>query len=458
MPTRRVQMLLDTTEKLLRRDARKRVAKLLEKIHPADVATVIELLPEKDRRRVFELTGDLSRMAEVAAELTAPVAAQVLADHTPGELAELCRKMPFDDVADVLQGYPEHIVKETLGLMSGEESQELRRLMGYREDTAGGLMITDFIAFTETLTVEETLRRMQNLDDAVEVTQYVYVVNETGQLTGVASLRELVTADRNDTLADVMTRNVQSVELNTDQEEIARTIQQYGWLALPVVDDMRRLVGVVTVDDVIDVIREEATEDMLRMAGVEGDAEQVLDDGPFVGFRRRFPWILGSLLSYVVITRVIDGFEGTLTRFVQLAAFMPVISGMSGNVGQQSATMIVRAIALGRIDSRAIGRTVARQALIGLCLGAVYGLLVGIVASLEPERTGLLTSIVAAAMMLGMTQAAVLGTAIPMLLDRLGFDPAVATGPIVTTLMDLFAIVTYLGLATMLLTAAGKSP
>jgi magnesium transporter len=277
---------------------------------------------------------------------------------------------------------------------------------------------------------------------------YVYAKDEEGRLSGVVSLRQLVTAAGDTPLEKFMTTDVLSVQTHMDQEEVAKLVARYDILAVPVVDDNNRLMGIVTVDDVIDIFREEATEDILKMAGV--GEEFVETKSIFKSTRIRLPWLFASCLGGIFAFYVIGRFEESLTRLTYLAAFIPVIMGMGGNIGTQSSTIVVRGLATGRLNIRDIWAVVGKEMAVGFILGLVYGLLIGSVAQLQ-YNTLMLALAVCLAVLCSMSVAALVGSLVPMLLARINIDPAVATGPFVTTAIDIISVYFYFTIATRFL-------
>ena len=285
-----------------------------------------------------------------------------------------------------------------------------------------------------------------------EMPFYVYVVDEYGKLVGVSSLRQLVVVHHEKPLKDFMTREIVSVKTYTDREDVAKLVARYDFLAVPVVDDDNRLVGIVTVDDVIDIISEEATGDILKMAGVGED--YIETQTVLRGTRIRLPWLFTSFLGGLAAFFIIGRFEGSLEKYGFLAAFIPVIMGMGGNIGTQSSTIVVRGIATGKINTRDLLSVVSKELAIGLILGLVYGLFIGVVAQVrfysEPLSLRLACS-VGLAVVSSMSVAALVGSLVPMLFEKANIDPAVATGPFVTTAVDIVSVYCYFIIATVLM-------
>jgi magnesium transporter len=296
------------------------------------------------------------------------------------------------------------------------------------------------------------IEALQNKYLDVEMPFYIYVTDSYGKLVGVSSLRQLVVVPPEKTLKEFMATDIVSVTPFTDREEVARLVSRYDYLALPVVDDDNRMVGIVTVDDVIDILHEAATEDMLKMAGV---GEEYVETQTIVkGTRIRLPWLFASCLGGVMAFYIIDGFEDALVKFTGLAAFIPVIMGMGGNIGNQSSTIVVRGIATGRINVHDFSRVVTKELAVGVILGVIYGTFIGVVAKLsfaaDPFSWSLAIS-VGLAIISSMSVAALVGSTVPLILERLHIDPAVATGPFVSTSIDIVSVYCYFMIARYLL-------
>jgi len=332
--------------------------------------------------------------------------------------------------------------------MKTAESEEVEDLLRYEDDTAGGIMVPDFIALREDVTARQAIESLQTEHSDVEMAFYLYVVDEYGKLVGVSSLRQLVVVPPEIPLKEFMTTDVFSVQTDMDQEEVAKLVARYDILAVPVVDGSNRLVGIVTVDDVIDILRKEATEDILKMAGA--GEEFVETKSILKSTRIRLPWLFASCMGGIFAFFIIGEFESSLSKFTYLAAFIPVIMGMGGNIGTQSSTIVVRGLATGRIHVRDIWSVVLKELTIGVILGLVYGLLIGFVAQFRYSMEALALS-VSLAVICSMSVAALVGSLVPMGFARINIDPAVATGPLVTTSIDIISVFFYFLIATTLL-------
>jgi magnesium transporter len=372
--------------------------------------------------------------------------AEIVADLPVAQLSDILDEMEPDDAADVLAELPREQASAALAGM--EDATEVRGLLAYDEESAGGLMTLNVISLRAGATVGRALTLLRQLHPTEDLSYYLYVTEDDGRLVGVVSLRQLVTSDLGTPLAQIMHRDAISVPVDADREEAARLLARYGLLMIPTVDAEGRLVGAITADDVIDVIQEEATEDIYHLAGL--DAEESVDESVMTTSRRRLTWLLINLPTAMLAGWVVSQFEGTVARVAALAVFMPIIAGMGGNAGIQTLTLIVRSLALGEVRLRDTWHALGREALVGLVNGLCFGVVIGLVGWLW-KGISILGVIAAIAMLANMIAAAIAGTLVPLVLRRIGADPALASGVIVTTFTDVTGYGCFLGLATLLI-------
>jgi len=452
MRNEQIQILNVSINRLLRRGATKQLINIINKTHMADLSIVFEELSGLNREKLFQLIKDPEQIGILFSKLDESIFLEFVKNVEFEKLVVIFDNMPSDDAAELLGLLDEELSDQILAKMQKEESDNVEQLMSYGEDTAGSIMVTDFIALEEDVTAKQVIESLQNKYLDVEMPFYIYVVDAYGNLVGVSSLRQLVVVHPEKPLKEFMATDIISVKTYTDREEVARLVSRYDYLAVPVVDDDNRILGIVTVDDVIDILHEAATEDMLKMAGV-GD-EYVETQTIIKGTRIRLPWLLASCLGGVAAFFIIGGFEDALVKFTSLAAFIPVIMGMGGNIGTQSSTIVVRGIAMGRINIQDFSRVVSKELAIGLILGVTYGVLIGLVAKFsfaaEPFSWSLAIA-VGLAIVSSMSVAALVGSTVPLIFERLHIDPAVATGPIVTTSIDIVSVYCYFTIAKILL-------
>ncbi|OQY04849.1 MAG: magnesium transporter [Desulfobacteraceae bacterium 4572_123] len=444
----RNKILVDSIKRLLRRGAISHLLNIVDKTHAADLSAVFPSLSLSDQHKLFEMIKDTEQKGVLFSELEEDIFLNFVEGMELDEIVEILESMPTDDVADLIGRLPDEMSDTILEKMKKEGSEEVEGLLRYDDDTAGGIMIPDFIALREDTTTKRAIESLQKEHQDVEMPFYLYVVDEYGKLTGVSSLRQLVVVPPETMLKDFMTTDVFSVQTDMDQEEVAKIVARYDILAVPVVDETNRLVGIVTVDDVIDIFRQEATEDMLKMAGV--GEEFIETKSVFKSIRTRIPWLFASCIGGIIASFIIGYFQASLSKMAYLAAFIPIIMGMGGNIGIQSSTITVRGLATGRLHIRDIWSVLYKQLAVGCILGIVYGLLIGAVAQIQYNMVMLAIS-VAIAVSCSMTMAALSGTLVPMVLARINIDPAVASGPFVTTAIDIISVSFYFIIATALL-------
>lgn len=454
MAQRKLDVVLDSVKRLQRMGATANLVNLLQKQHPADLAQLFSELPEKDRHTAFSVLVERnSRLAmEGLSELDAEAGASLLADRSAEEIVKLLQDLPSDDAAAIIDYLPKELSAAVLELLHKKPAGgDVGDLLEYPEQTAGRIMNPKVFALSEDMTAGEAITAVQGARD-VEVVFYLYIVDSRRHLVGVASLRRLLLVPPPTPLKRIMTTDIISVRADMDQEEVARQVASYNLLAIPVVDEENKLVGVITVDDVIDVIKDEATEDVYRLAGVSGD-DRVFTR-PSESLRKRLPWLQVNLVTALMAASVVAFFEPSIERWTTLAVFMPVVAGMGGNAAMQTLTVIVRGIALGELTFANTRKALLKEALVGLGNGIGVGIVAALVVWLW-KGNGWLGLVIGAAMIINMFVAATAGTLIPLGLRALKVDPALASSVFITTLTDVFGFLSFLGLATLVLKYTG---
>jgi magnesium transporter len=431
-----------------------------EEMHPADLADVAEALPE-EQVRAFLTALPRERAAEVLEYLDEELRTQVLEEFTAQEAAEIVAEMTPDERADALDELDEETADEILQELEPAEKAETERLLQYDPYTAGGLMTTEFVAVEESLTVEESLRAVRAMAKAGrrEAMYTIYTVDTNGRLRGVLSLRELLAAPEGSRISEHAWSEVVTVSPDTPQEEVSQVTSNYDLVALPVVDANRRLLGVVTVDDVIDVIQEEQTEDAQKFGGMEALEEPYMQISLWQNVRKRGGWLAVLAVSEMLTASVMAHYEDELARVILLAQFIPLIMSSGGNSGSQATSLIIRAMALGEVTLGDWWRVVQRELPAGLILGVLLGtiavLRITVWAMLGLYDYGphhlLLALTVGLALVAIVTIGSLTGSMLPFLLKRAGFDPASASAPFVATLVDVSAISVYFSVAYLLL-------
>lgn len=445
--TRKIEIL----HTLLRAGDRRRLRRTLERLDEVQIAGQLDNLDADDQIALLRLIA-AERRPEVLGAMRHESAANMVQRLAPEEAASLVDDLEADDAADILGRIEEEKLAQILARIEPDEAEEIEGLLAYDEDTAGGIMSPLYFSVAPDATVADALSLIQSAEEIPESAFYVYVADRDGHLVGVCSLRVLVISRPNQRVSEIMEPDIRSVLADIDQEEVAEIVSRYDLVALPVVDAQHRLIGVIEVDDIVDVIREEATEDILKMAGA---GEELADARSFVGsFRARWRWLMAAAIGGTGAALSLSQFDGALSAVPALAFFMPVVAGMGGNVGMQSSTIVVRGLAVGFVEAARVRRLVVREVGLGASLGLIYGLLIATVSlwvsdqGTDPLRLG---AVVAAGTAGSMTIAATVGTCTPLVLDRYNIDPAVATGPFVTTSVDILGLLFYFWLATVLL-------
>ena len=445
-------ILAESIKRLLRRGATSHLTKIVNKAHAADLSLVFRSLTLANQKKLFAMIEDIDRQGDLFSALEENVLLEFIESMRIDDIVEVLQNMPSDDVADLLGKIPQKKADAILERMETEESEQVEDLLSYGDETAGGIMIPDFIALAEDMTTQMAIQSIQKDYHDVEMPFYIYVVDENYKLLGVISLRQLVVEKPDAPLKDIMATDIFSVKTDVDQEEVARIVARYDILAVPVIDETHKLVGIVTVDDVIDIIRLEATEDMLKMAGAGDDFVET--QSVLRSTRIRLPWLFAACLGGIFAVFIISQFEASLQKLAYLAAFIPVIMGMGGNIGTQSSTIVVRGLATGRLHIKDLWSVVLKELSTGVILGLVYGVFIAIVAQVvfnETQSSGAFAISIGLAVLSSMSIAALVGSLVPMVLARINIDPAVATGPFVTTSIDIASVFFYFTIATTLL-------
>ncbi len=423
-----------------------------EEMHAADLANVVEALPSA---RVGDFLRALppKRAAEVIEYLDEELRAEFLEHVSSEQAAEIISEMTPDDRADVLETLEEKTADEILSDLPDQARQETERLLQYEPDTAGGLMTTDFVSVAQSVSVEAALAQVREAarSGRRDAMHAIYVVDADGRLVGVMSLRELVAAPDGASVADVMHSEIVSVPATADREEVARITSEYDLVAVPVLDGFGRIVGVITVDDVIDAIEEEQTEDVQRLGAV-----QPLDDPYFVAsfwdvVRRRVGWLVVLFIGAIFTSTAMQSYMSTLERAFFLAAFVPLIISSGGNSGSQSATLIIRALAVGDVEIGDALRIFLRELGQGIALGTCLGVIGFVLVVIGTDHGARFGGVVAVSLILVVLVGTVVGSMLPLLLRRVGFDPAVASSPFVASIVDVTGIIVYFTVAQQLL-------
>ncbi len=446
------KVLLDMVRRLNRRGAKENLTKLVAKTHPADMVWVYRHLTDEERAAVFEVIVKINAVGAFLSELDSALVQELVEGLTPQYMADIIADMPSDDAVDLLEILPEEMAEQIRHRMEKHDREEVEDLLQYDPESAGGLMSPDFMALDEECTAKEAIASIQKRSSEKEMVFYLYLTHGEQKLSGVISLRELLMHPPERPLKEIMNPNVVSVTTDTEQGEVASVVSKYNFLAVPVVDSNYTLMGIVTVDDIIDVIREEASEEFLQMAGAGKDREILLKSTKESALIRA-PWLFASWIGGVMAMFIIGAFEEELAKVLALASFIPVVIGMGGNIATQSSTIIVRGIATGRVNLSQSWKVIVKEMQVGVLLGLLYGTFLGLVAFIGFRNEGpmLLGLVVGLSIFCCMIMSATLGTLIPLILKRFEVDAAIATGPFVTTSIDILGVLLYFSMAKIFL-------
>lgn len=421
---------------------------LLKEYHASEIAILFESLPEESRERIINiLPAEIA--SEVISEMDAEIHPEKLLDKLhPEKLSEIVEELDYDDATDIISQLPEERQNEILEELDAEDAHHIRRLLNYEEDTAGGRMNTQVIRVNLSLTKKEAIEEIIRQSEEIEEFYTIYVVDSADVLKGIVSLKDIIKSKNSVHIRELVNDDFVFVKAHTDQEEAAKLLSQYNLTAIPVVDEDMRLLGRITFDDVMDVLEEENTEDILKISGVSEDEE--LSGNWVEAVRSRLPWLIINLGTAFLASSVIRYFEPTISRLVILSGYMTMIAGMGGNAATQALAVTVRRISLSDLTDQQAYRTVLKELTVGLINGAANGIIVFVFALLYDSnlRLGL---VIFLAMTGNLLIAGITGASIPLLLKRVGIDPAIASSIIITTFTDVFGFLLLLGLASKIL-------
>jgi magnesium transporter len=423
----------------------------LEKLHYADIATLVEHLTPQEQMVVLQLMIDrkleMSKFAEIISEIRPEIAVELLSKLEINQIVPILEELSSDDAASLISLLPEGLRDEILKKMKKEESVGIREQLAYPEESAGRIMSADFLALSESTSIGDAITAIQLAGEDVDVPFYLYVIDEEQRLKGVVSLKQLILVRAKLTLKDIMNPDVYKVDTFLDQEEVAAIVANYNLLAIPVVDELDKLVGVVTVDDVIDIIHDEATEDIYKLAGVQ-DYSVDLSTGK--SLKKRMPWLFMSLFTTSLSAVIVNMFKGTIEQFIVLAVLMHIVPAIGGVVGNQTVAIMVREIVLGTLELKRSRKILFKELLVSIGSGVGIGVVSSVVTGLL-FKNWVIGVIFGAALLFNLFMATLVGTVIPLMLKRLKFDPALASGMLVTMLTDVLGLLGFLGLATIIM-------
>ncbi|MFC2158629.1 magnesium transporter [Acidobacteriota bacterium] len=449
MKVQSLRIVISSTRRFINMGSLTRLWNLLKNFHAADIASLMDHLVQRERLTLFNTLYEKEeqKAGEVLSELDPEDAAQILQEIPIEQISDIFQIIPSDDVASIMPLLPEEMQESILEEMEEEPSEEVQELLHYEDETAGRIMSPDFYALNHQTNVSDAITAMQ-LEGDVESAFYLYVVNDSFHLVGVVSLRTLLFARPNTRLKEIMTSDVIGVRTDTDQEDVARKVAAYNLVAIPVVDEENVMVGVVTVDDVIDVIDKEATEDMYKMVSL--DASDRVQDSPFSSIRKRLPFLLFSLITASVAPFVVKQFTSVLNEVIQLAIFMPLVAALGGIAGNQTIAIIVREIAIGQVEWMTARKALVKEIIVGITNGIIIGVLLAGISYLI-FRDPYLSLVLGLALLINLFTAALVGTLIPLFLKLIRLDPALGSVNWLTMFTDSVGFLALFGLATLFL-------
>ncbi len=414
--------------------------------HPADIAQIISNLSDEKDAYVFSLL-DADTASDVLVEFDDVTREKLVAELKHERLSEIVDEMDSDDATDLVAELPDDVAQKVLESIDIEDSDEVKELLRHDEDTAGGIMALEFVSVLDDMTVDDAIREIRKKAEEVDEVYNVYVVDAAGKLVGVLPLKKLILAKSNQKVQNLMNQDVVSVLTDMDQEDVANLFRRYNLVSVPVTDADKHLVGRITVDDVVDVMEEEASEDIQRMAGI-ADEEEIRETSAFKISFARLPWLLIAFLGEMGSAVVLNHFEASIQKIFIAALFIPLMMAMGGNSGSQAAIIVVRGLALGELNPKHLFVRLKKELRVSLVTGSVLGtLLFGTVSIIGGGMSfALLLSLV---LMIVIMNASIVGASVPLILKRFDVDPAIATGPFISTLNDIIGLFIYLGLVTI---------
>ena len=437
----------DLVENLVHKQNLAELQKRLDQLHPADVAYILEALPPNDRMIVWDLVR-AEHDGEILLETSDAVRESLIASMEPQELLAATETLDTDEIADLAPDLPHEVVQELITHLDEEERQELQSALSYAEDEVGSIMDFEAVTIREDVRLEVVLRYLRRFDELPNHTDKLFVITEAGELKGTLPLNRLLLNDPEQLVAAVMVADVVTFRPYDDVSDAAQAFERYDLISAPVIDRDHKLVGRLTVDAMVDVIREESESEVLNLAGLREDED--LFSSVWSSTRNRWPWLALNVLTAFMASRVIGAFEDTIAHLVALAALMPIVSGIGGNTGTQTATLIIRGLALGQISTANARRLILKELAIALLNGALWGLVLGVIAWQLYHHLQL-GMVMMGAMMLNLLLAAMAGIFVPLSMDKLGRDPAYGSSVLLTAITDSMGFFIFLGLASIFL-------
>lgn len=440
--------LLVLVIKYLKESKKVALQQLMDELHPYDFAQLYRGLPEKHHQRFLTFLTP-QQIAFLIQELEPELQMEIIQQLGMERSSKIMNLMDSDDLADLLSELSADKIAEYLEGMKKEDSQTIQNLLSYDPETAGGLMTSEFIWIKEHYTVRQAVDKLKNYAEFSDNIYYLYVINDEQVLVGVVSYRDLLIANADEKISDIMFNRVIAVQADADQEEVVQLIERYDFIALPVVDEEYRLLGIITVDDAIDVFIQEANEDFEKLSASGKTID--FNTKALTASARRLPWLILLLFIGLVSGSILSYFEQTLEQVVALIFFMPMIAGMTGNTGTQSLAVVVRGMVTNTLDKKTAIKLILRELRVGLIIGIICGILISAIAYFWQDQNIALGLVVGISLLITLVVGTLAGTLIPICLHRIGIDPAVASGPLITTINDIFSLLIYFGIASAFL-------
>ena len=437
---------LESIKELLENKQYTSLRQALTELNDADIAVILENLDEEDRLKVFRILPK-SMAADVFSYLEIDNQQMIITSLADKEAASIINNLMADDATDLLEEMPANIVKKLLANATPEVRRDINHLLQYPEDSAGSIMTVEFLDLKEHLTVQEAIERIRKRGVDSETINICYVLDQSRMLIGTVALRYLLLSEPDAIIGEIMHENVISVNTLMDQEEVARQFQKYDFTAMPVVDNENRLVGIITVDDIVDILQEEATEDIEKMAAITPSDKPYLRTGIWETWKNRIPWLLLLMLSATFTGSIIASFEAALSSCVILTAYMPMLMGAGGNAGSQSSVAIIRSLSLNEVRFKDWLRVLWKETGVAILCGITLAVANFVKLMLFDKVAFTIALVVSVALALTVLIAKIVGCMLPMLAKKIGFDPAVMASPFITTIVDALSLLIYFAIA-----------
>ena len=446
----KIKELSEKITRLIEEEKIQEVKEIIDDLYPTEFAEVTNYLSLEQTIEIFKLIKDDEKIAELLSELNSELQANIMDALGKEKASDILEEMDTDEAADFLGEITPEESRELLDLMPKEEAEEIEELLKYEENTAGSIMNNEFVALPEDITAEEAINKIRELSPEAEMIYYVYIVDRREKLIGVISLRDLIMSNPKAKILEFMEEDVVSVLDTEDQETAARIIADYDFLAIPVIDRKGTLLGIITVDDIIDVLQEEVTEDIHKMVGSsEVYEDKLIKASPLTRAKARFPWLLVCMAGEILSGSVIKLHSDTLQTVMAMAFFIPIIMAMGGNVGAQSSTIAVRGLATGQLKIDELWHNIWTETKVGSLIGIVVGIIIALVALVWQDNF-ILGLVIGLSLCLTMITAATIGTLLPLIFTKIKIDPAISAGPFITTIVDVGSLLIYFSLGTFL--------